>query len=104
MFDTSKSAVLGAEPGKYPPASNRRPGHPIEPLIVNRWSPRAMNGEPITDTELWTLFEAARWAPSSYNEQEWRFLYARAGGADWPRFFDLLEKGNQVWCRRAAML
>ena len=87
-----------------PTPDNRRPGHPVEPLIVNRWSPRALNGEPITDAEMWTLFEAARWAPSTYNEQEWRFLYARAGRPEWQTFFDLLAEGNQTWCGRAALL
>ncbi|MHA3772981.1 nitroreductase family protein [Verrucomicrobiota bacterium sgz303538] len=82
----------------------RTPDHPIEGLIVRRWSPRAMSGEPISDQEMLTLFEAARWAPSTYNEQEWRFLYARRDTAQWPVFFDLLVKGNQAWCARAAML
>jgi nitroreductase len=51
-----------------------------------------------------TLFEAARWAPSTYNEQEWRFLYARRDTPEWPLLFDLLMEANQVWCQRAAML
>lgn len=88
----------------FPPAANRRPGHPIESLIVNRWSPRALNGEPITDAEMWTLFEAARWAPSTFNEQEWRFLFARAGRPEWDQFFELLEQANRTWCSRAALL
>ena len=56
----------------------RKADHPIESLFLERWSPRAMSGEPLSDGEILTLFEAARWAPSTYNEQEWRFLYARA--------------------------
>ena len=63
-----------------------------------------MSGEPISDEEMLTLFEAARWAPSTYNEQEWRFLYARRDTANWPMLFDLLVEGNRVWCQRAAML
>jgi len=63
-----------------------------------------MSGEPLTQEELLTLFEAARWAPSTYNEQEWRFLYARRDTAQWPLFFDLLMEPNQVWCGRAAVL
>src|SRR3954469_2502974 len=82
----------------------RKADHPIEPIFVRRWSPRAMTGEPITDQELLTLFEAARWAPSTYNEQEWRFLYARRDTTQWPLFFDLLMEGNQGWCQRAAVL
>jgi nitroreductase len=82
----------------------RKPDHSIEPLFVARWSPRAMSGEPLSDEEMRTLFEAARWAPSTYNEQEWRFLYARRGSPQWPSFFDLLVEGNKAWCERAAML
>jgi nitroreductase len=82
----------------------RKPDHPIEKLLVARWSPRAMTGEPLSDAEIRTLFEAARWAPSTYNEQEWRFLYARRETPHWQTFFDLLVEGNQAWCRNAAML
>jgi nitroreductase len=82
----------------------RKGDHPIEPLILRRWSARAMSGEPITDEEMLTLFEAARWAPSTFNEQEWRFLYARRDTPQWPVFFELLVEGNRLWCRRAAML
>lgn len=63
-----------------------------------------MSGEALTDEELFTLFEAARWAPSTYNEQEWRFLYARQGTAHWPTFYNLLATGNQDWCHRASVL
>ena len=63
-----------------------------------------MSGDPITQEEMLTLFEAARWAPSTYNEQEWRFLYALRDTANWRVFFDLLMEANQVWCERAAML
>lgn len=83
---------------------HRTPAHPIEPLFVRRWSPRAMSGEPLSEEQLAMLFEAARWAPSTYNEQEWRFLYARRGGRHWDGFFDLLVEANQRWCHRAAVL
>jgi len=82
----------------------RKADYPIEPLFVRRWSPRAMSGDPITEREMLTLFEAARWAPSTYNEQEWRFLYARRDTPRWPIFFNLLAEGNQQWCVRAALL
>src|SRR5262245_45837478 len=57
--------------------THRDPGYDIAPLLLNRWSPRAMTGEPLRDDELMPLFEAARWAPSCFNSQLWRFLYAR---------------------------
>jgi nitroreductase len=82
----------------------RKANHPIEPLFVKRWSPRAMSGEPLSDREIMTLFEAARWAPSTYNEQEWRFLYARRETPQWPLIFDLLVEGNKEWCKNASML
>jgi nitroreductase len=83
---------------------HRKPEYPIEKLFIRRWSPRAMTGEPIAEDELMRLFEAARWAPSTYNEQEWRFLYARRDTPQWPLLFDLLMKANQAWCDRAAVL
>ena len=83
---------------------HRKADHPIEPLVLRRWSPRAMSGEAISDEEILTLFEAALWATSTFNEQEWLFLYARRDTPHWPVFFDLLVEGNRVWCERAAML
>ncbi len=86
------------------PAAHRRPEHEIEPIFWRRWSPRAMTGEPVSQAELDRLLEAARWAPSTYNEQEWRFLYAHRDGPHWKTFFDLLVEANQVWCRNAGVL
>jgi nitroreductase len=82
----------------------RKPDHDIEPILFHRWSPRAMSGEQISEQKLMTLFEAARWAPSSYNAQPWRFLYARRGTANWDRFFDLMVEFNQSWTKHAAVL
>jgi nitroreductase len=91
--------------GKLPnPLEHRRADHPIDPLFLRRWSPRSMTGESLSEAELLTLFEAARWAPSTGNEQEWRFLYARRDTPHWQTFFDLLAGGNQVWCKNAALL
>lgn len=82
----------------------RKPDHDISPIFVNRWSPRAMSGDEISKEDLMRLFEAARWAPSSMNNQPWRFLYAMRNSADWERFFGLLAPGNQAWCKNAAVL
>ena len=82
----------------------RQPDHPVETLIYRRWSPRAMSGERLSKAELASLFEAARWAPSSFNEQPWRFVYAERGGEHWPHFFDLLTEGNRRWAAAAAVL
>ena len=63
-----------------------------------------MSGEEIAEEELLTLFEAARWAPSSYNNQPWRILYARRNTIHWPLFFDLLVDFNKTWVKGAAAL
>ncbi|MBI3508482.1 MAG: nitroreductase family protein [Chlamydiia bacterium] len=84
--------------------SHRKSDYPIQPLILNRWSPRAMSGEGLSDAEIFSLFEAARWAPSSYNAQPWRFLYAKKDTPHWKTFFDLLGEFNQSWCDKAALL
>jgi nitroreductase len=82
----------------------RKPDFPINQLILNRWSPRAMSGQPITQSELMTVFEAARWAPSSYNNQSWRFIYVHRCTPEWQKLFDLLVEFNQNWCKNAAVL
>ncbi len=85
-------------------SEKRKADHPIDQLFLDRWSPRAMTGEPISHEELLTLFEAARWAPSSYNNQPWRFLYAHRDTRHWQTFFDLMVEFNQSWAKNAAAL
>nr|WP_294554545.1 nitroreductase family protein [uncultured Rhodopila sp.] len=82
----------------------RHAEHPIDPLFLERWSPRAFTDETIAEAELLALFEAARWAPSAYNAQPWRFLYARRDTPHWAKFLGLLVPFNQVWASRAAAL
>ena len=85
--------------------ANRKPSYEIAPLLLNRWSPRSMTGEPLTDEELFPLFEAARWAPSSFNGQLWRFILGRRQNPDeFAKFLDLLVPGNRVWAQKAAVL
>lgn len=82
----------------------RKADYKIDKIFIERWSPRAMSGEEISDNELMTLFEAARWAQSSYNGQPWRFIYAKRNTKSWNNFFNLLTPGNQVWCKNASVL
>jgi nitroreductase len=82
----------------------RQTEHEIDPLFVNRWSPRAFTDEPISDAGLFAAFEAARWAPSGYNAQPWRFVYARRGSPAFVDFVALLWERNQLWARQAAAL
>jgi nitroreductase len=85
-------------------SEKRQASHPVERIFVDRWSPRAMSGEDISNEELMTLFEAARWAPSSMNNQPWRLLYATRNSCHWPLLFDLLVDTNKLWCANAAAL
>jgi nitroreductase len=71
---------------------------------LNRWSPRGMSGDEISRDLLFSLFEAARWAPSSNNNQPWRFIYARRNTDYWPIFFDLLTEQNKIWAKNASVL
>ena len=82
----------------------RQSDHPIDPLFLDRWSPRAFDGSEMPEADLLSLFEAARWAPSAFNSQPWRFLYARRGEADWERFLDLLIPFNRGWAKSASVL
>lgn len=84
--------------------NQRKPDYPIADFILNRWSPRAMSGESITDAELNILFEAARWAPSSYNNQPWRFVYAKRETPQWDTIFNLMVDFNKGWAKNAAVL
>lgn len=82
----------------------RRPAFPVQPWILERWSPRAMSGEPLSTEEIGSLFEAAHWAPSASNTQPWRFLYGTRTGPHWQTFLDLLVEGNRRWAKDAALL
>lgn len=75
----------------------------VDPMFVERWSARAFNDEPVEEADLWAMVEAARWAPSSRNEQPWLFIYARTP-EDRARFVDALEEENQEWVRRAPVV
>jgi nitroreductase len=85
-------------------SEKRRAAHPIDNIFLDRWSPRAITGKTIAREELLVLFEAARWAPSSYNNQPWRILFARRDSEHWPLFLSLLVASNQVWASQAAAL
>ena len=83
--------------------SERIPEADVDPMFPGRWSPRAFLPEPIPETQLRSLFEAARWAPSSGNEQPWLFVYATSV-ADRERFATALNDGNRRWAPRAPVL
>ena len=79
--------------------------YPIHNLLRQRWSPRAFDDRPVEPEKLRSLFEAARWAPSSNNEQPWRFLVAtKENTTEYDRLFNCLVEGNQKWAHRAPAL
>ncbi|MCH7952052.1 nitroreductase family protein [Patescibacteria group bacterium] len=82
----------------------RKNAHQILDEVIYRWSPRSMTGEPISEEELTPLFEAARWAPSHFNYQEWHFHYALRDTKAFQELFSLLVPGNQKWCDKAGTL
>ena len=83
---------------------NRESTHPIQPAFLSRISYHAFSEERLSDEELASLFEAARWAPSSYNAQPWRFSYSRRGDREWETFFNVLVEFNKLWCKHADTL
>jgi nitroreductase len=78
--------------------------HPVDRIFLDRWSPRAYTGEAMPQSVLMTILEAARWAPSSYNSQPWRFLYAVRDNAHWDKFLGLLNEFNQSWAKTGSAI
>lgn len=80
---------------------------PIDPTIAARWSGRAYDaGKVVTPAQITALLEAARWAPSCYGDQPWRFIVwdKNADAAAWQQAFDCLVPGNQSWVKDAPVL
>lgn len=75
----------------------------LDNMFIERWSPRAFLPDPIADEDIKTIFEAARWSPSCFNEQPWRFVYA-CQPEDLGRFRPVLVESNQIWADKAPLL
>jgi nitroreductase len=82
----------------------RKADHSVSQHFLDRWSPRSFTDDVMPDSDLNRILEAARWAPSSYNSQPWRFLYAKRETADFAKFLGLLNERNQSWAKNAAVL
>ena len=82
--------------------NGRTTEYDISDVFLKRYSPRAMSGEGVSKEELMTLLEAGRWAPSAFNAQPWRFVYALKGTPDFDLFLSFLLEGNQIWCKNAG--
>lgn len=81
------------------------PDHPVHDLIARRWSPYAFADRDVSADDLRSLLEAARWAPSSYNEQPWSYIVATRGdAAEFDRLHSCLVEGNRPWARAAPVL
>jgi nitroreductase len=85
-------------------SNSRESEYPIDPMFLDRWSPRAFTGEIIEEAQLLSLLDAAHWAPSSANHQPWRFIYALKGSEHWEKFVALLNDANQEWAANASAL
>ena len=83
---------------------NKKIDHPIHPILNDRWSPRSFSPKEIPSQELMSLLEAARWAPSAFNEQPWRFIYGYRGTEAFENLHQSLVTGNQSWTDKAAVL
>ena len=75
----------------------------VDPLLINRWSPRSFSSDSLTEKEIASIFEGARWSPSSFNRQPWLFVY-ETDGADRAVFDSILMPGNQVWATKAPLI
>ena len=84
-------------------AGGRIASAPVEDLIIGRWSPRSFSSDPLSDTEVASMFEGARWAPSSFNGQPWLFLY-ETDGPDRQTFDSVLMPRNRAWASKAPLV
>ena len=77
---------------------------PADAQFISRWSPRAFNGKALSHEQVMALMESARWAPSCFNSQPWRFVYATKDSEHWPAMLKLLMDINQAWAQHAGAL
>jgi nitroreductase len=76
----------------------------VLPLFHTRWSPRSFTGQEVSKRDLARVFEAARWAASSFNEQPWRFLMGTRGSEAYKKILESLMPFNQAWAGKAPVL
>lgn len=88
-----------------PHLKHAKPDHPIQELLTRRWSPYAFADKPVSAADLQSLFEAARWAASSYNEQPWSYIVAtKDNPAEFEKLLSCLVEPNQAWAKAAPVL
>jgi nitroreductase len=103
----STPAWRPASQGDFKMSDTKKPSldHPINPLLANRWSPCAFAERPVSTDDVRSIFEAARWAASSYNEQPWRYIVAtNTDREEFERLLSCLVEANQAWAKEAPVL
>jgi nitroreductase len=85
-------------------SNHRESQYSIDTMFLDRWSPRAFTGEIISEDQLLTILDAAHWAPSSANQQPWRFIYSLKGSDSFETLLGLLNESNQEWAKNASAL
>ena len=79
--------------------------YPVIELIKNRWSPRAFSSNPVEEETIMSLLEAARWAPSCFNEQPWNFiLFKKENQEEFNKILDVLSARNKLWAKNAPLI
>ncbi len=84
-------------------ANKRKADYDIDQIFLDRWSPRAYAEKEVPEDILFSVFEAARWAPSASNEQPWRFIIARTK-EEREKFYPFIMEGNRIWCEKAPVV
>jgi len=101
----AKETKINPEAGEVIPQKKEELKYPLHPLIATRRSPYAFADTPVEQEKLQSCFEAARWAPSSYNEQPWRFVVVtKEDGELYTKLFESLVEFNQGWVKAAPVL
>lgn len=89
----------------WPVSKQASPDHPIQRLLAERWSPYGFTDRLVSESDLSSLFEAARWSASSYNEQPWSYFVAtKKTPMEFERLLSCLVEGNQAWAQAAPVL
>lgn len=84
--------------------AGRQPDHPVDEQFPDRWSPRSFSDRTLTEAEVMSLLEAARWSPSAANHQPWRFVWALRGESAFQAMAATLTGNNPLWAGNAALL
>ncbi len=101
---TARRLFFKIERASMTASNTRNSEFPVDTMFLDRWSPRAYANETMPEADLLSMLEAAHWAPSSYNHQPWRFVYALRGSEHWDRLMSILIDFNQGWAKSAAAL